>query len=85
MPRTGAQGSTRKEGVNFWRRNQAPGWLVLTWNATRSPRMLMGSSRSLVEQGKLLFFAKNFYIRNFNNFPADGLPLYRRMIDFPRR
>ena len=36
QPRTGDQGSGRTEGVNFCSLNQAPAWLVLTWNATRS-------------------------------------------------
>src|SRR5258708_39450009 len=45
-PRTGDQGSTRTEGVNFCRRNHAPVWFVLTSHATRSPKTLIGSSRS---------------------------------------
>src|SRR5438270_683773 len=48
-PRTGAQGSGRTDGVNFCRRNHAPGWLVATWKATRSASRLIGNSRSFVD------------------------------------
>src|SRR5712692_2497542 len=45
-PRTGAQGSLRTDGINFWSLNHAPGALVPTRKLTRSPTTLIGSSRS---------------------------------------
>src|SRR5437588_6723367 len=48
-PRTGAQGLGRTDGVNFCKRNHAPGWLVPTWKATRSASTLIGNSKSFVD------------------------------------